>query len=172
VLTSATWREHARRFRHHGTGGRYHDLERGWSNRLDEMLAALLRVNATRLAEWTERHRAMAARCQEHLAGLPLVLPVERGGARHVYHLFTVRHGSPARLAKIRADLGVGTAVHYPVPMPEQPMYEAMVRGTERRWPVAARVGREVLSLRCFAERTDDEVDQVADAVRLACDRV
>ncbi len=164
--------ERARRLRHHGDGGRYLHLELGWSSRLDEVQAALLRVKAARLAEWTERHRAIAARYRERLAGLPLALPVERPGARHVYHLFTVRHPARDRLGKVLADLGVGTAVHYPVPVPEQPMYEAAVRARGGRWPVAARVAREVLSLPCFAELTDDEVEQVADTVRLACERL
>jgi dTDP-4-amino-4,6-dideoxygalactose transaminase len=97
---------------------------------------------------------------------------MERPGARHVYHLFTVRHPARDAFAKVLADLGVGTAVHYPVPVPEQPMYEASVRGSGRSWPVAARTAREVLSLPCFAELTDDEVDQVAGAVRQACERV
>jgi len=162
--------ERARRLRHHGDGGRYRHLELGWSSRLDEMQPALLRVKAARLPEWTDRHRAIAARYHERLAGLPLILPVERRGARHVYHLFTVRHPARDHLAKVLADLGVGTAVHYPVPVPEQPMYEDRARGG--RWPVAARVAREVLSIPCFAELTDDEVEQVADAVRLACERV
>jgi dTDP-4-amino-4,6-dideoxygalactose transaminase len=164
--------QRARRLRHHGDGGRYRHLELGWSSRLDEVQAALLRVKAARLPAWTERHRAIAARYHERLAGLPLTLPVERAGARHVYHLFTVRHAARDALAKILADLGVGTAVHYPVPVPEQPMYEARARESGRSWPEAARAAREVLSLPCFAELTDDEVETVAVAVRRACERV
>src|SRR5207244_9155472 len=83
---------HVRRLRHHGDTGRYHHVELGYCSRLDEMQAALLRVKLRRLTEWEERRRWIAARYREGLGGLPLRLPGERSGARHVYHLCTVRH--------------------------------------------------------------------------------
>jgi dTDP-4-amino-4,6-dideoxygalactose transaminase len=89
--------------------------------------------------------------------------------ARHVYHLFTVRHAARDRLQQALTDLGVGTAVHYPIPVPGQPLFG--IDG-EHRWPEAWRAAREVLSLPCFAELTDDEVERVADGVRVACERV
>ena len=89
-----------------------------------------------------------------------------------VRHPFTVRPSARDRRRAVLADLAVGTAVHYPVPVPEQSPDEAMVWDSGRRWPVAERVAREVLSLPCLAEPTDHEVDEVADAVRAASDRV
>ncbi|MEK7714757.1 MAG: DegT/DnrJ/EryC1/StrS family aminotransferase, partial [candidate division NC10 bacterium] len=94
---------------------------------------------------------------------------VERAPARHVYYLFTVRHAQRDALAKALADLGVGTAVHYPIPVPGQPMFGG---GGERQFPEAWRASREVLSIPCWAELTDDEVETVAAAVRQACERV
>lgn len=158
-----------RRLRHHGDVGRYRHAELGWCSRLDEIQAALLRVKLRRLAEWTDRRRRIAARYGELLAGLPITLPVERPPARHIYHLYTVRHPERDRLAKVLADLGVGTAVHYPLPIPGQ---QAFGGGGEREWPEAWRAAREVLSLPCFPEMTDDEVEQVAAAVREACERI
>jgi dTDP-4-amino-4,6-dideoxygalactose transaminase len=118
------------------------------------------------------RHHGDAGR-YEHAelgyAGSPLTLPEEREGARHVYYLYTVRHPQRDALAKVLADLGVGTAVHYPVPVPAQPMFGA---DGERRWPEAWRAAREVLSLPCFAELTDDEVEEVARLVKRACESV
>ena len=97
-----------------------------------------------------------------------LTLPVQRRGAHHVYHLYVVRHPQRDALAKMLADLGVGTAVHYPIPIPAQPMFG---NSDERAWPEAWRAAREVLSLPCFAELTDQEVEEVARAVRRACER-
>lgn len=155
-----------RRLRHHGDGGRYRHVELGYSSRLDELQAALLRVKLARLEAWTAARRRIAARYREALAGLPLTLPIEREPARHVYHLYTVRHEQRDALAKALAELGVGTAVHYPIPVPGQPMFGLPA---ERRWPEASRAAREVLSLPCYAELTDDEVSQVTRAVRAAC---
>ena len=160
--------ERVRRLRHHGDSGRYRHVELGYASRLDEIQAAVLRVKLKRLGDWTERRRRHAARYRELLAGLPLGLPVERGEARHVYHLFTVRHTARDALAKALADLGVSTAVYYPLAVPHQPLFGE----DERRFPEAWRAAREVLSLPCFAELGDEEVERVATAVRHACERL
>lgn len=160
--------ERVRRLRHHGDGGRYRHVELGYASRLDELQAAVLRVKWRRLGEWTERRRRLVARYRDRLAGLPLSLPLERREARHVYHLFTVRHAQRDAFAKALADLGVGSSVHYPLPVPSQPMFG----GDERRFPEAWRAAREVLSLPCFAELTDDEADTVAAAARKACELI
>jgi dTDP-4-amino-4,6-dideoxygalactose transaminase len=158
--------EHVRRLRHHGDSGRYHHVELGYCTRLDELQAALLRVKLRRLRAWEDRRRAIAGEYLEALAHLPLELPVERPDARHVYHLFTVRH--PRRDAVVAAltELGVGTAVHYPRAVPGQPLFG---EDGQARWPEAWRAAREVLSLPCFPEMTEAEVAGVIDAVRRAC---
>jgi dTDP-4-amino-4,6-dideoxygalactose transaminase len=158
-----------RRLRHHGDGGRYDHVELGWCSRLDELQAGILRVKLRRLAQWTEARRRIARRYREQLADLPLTLPTERAEAQHVYYLYTVRHAQRDALAKVLADLGVGTAVHYPLPVPSQPMFG---RDDERAWPQAWRASREVVSLPCFPELRDEEVDAVARAVREACARI
>jgi len=196
-----------RRVRHHGDGGRYRHVELGWCSRLDEVQAALLRVKLRRLDAWTEARRRVALRYRAglaELAGLGLGLPVERPPARHVYHLFTVRHPRRDALAQALAEAGVGTAVHYPVPVPAQPMFAGGVeRGAQLvpeagpakppfpkksppfeaslsesgpdaagPWPEAWRAAREVLSLPCYPEMRDDEVEGVIAAVRAATERV
>jgi dTDP-4-amino-4,6-dideoxygalactose transaminase len=161
--------EHVRRLRHHGDSGRYHHVELGYCSRLDEMQAAMLRVKLTRLDAWTEARRRLAARYRERLAGLPLALPAEHPRARHIYHLFSVRHPQRDALAKALADLGVGTAVHYPLPVPGQPLFGDR---DERKYPEAWRASREVLSLPCFPELTEAEADEVAKAVRTALERL
>jgi dTDP-4-amino-4,6-dideoxygalactose transaminase len=155
-----------RRLRHHGDGGRYRHVELGAASRLDELQAAILRVKLDHLDEWTAACRRIAARYDERLRGAPLVLPRERPDAHHVYHLYTVRHPKRDALAARLAALGVGTAVHYPIPIPAQPMFGHDPQG----WPEAARAAREVLSLPCFAEMTEDETEEVARAVWRACE--
>ena len=158
-----------RRLRHHGDTGRYQPVELGYCSRLDEVQAAMLRVKLRRLAAWTEARRRLAAHYRRGLAGLPLGLPHEDPRARHTYHLFTVRHPQRDVLAKALADLGVGTMVHYPRAVPEQPLFGL---DAERHWPQAWRAAREVLSLPCYPELSEAEADDVVAAVRTAIGRL
>jgi dTDP-4-amino-4,6-dideoxygalactose transaminase len=160
---------HLRRLRHHGDGGRYQHVELGYCSRLDEVQAAMLRVKLRHLDAWTEARRRLAARYGQGLAGLPLGLPAEDARARHIYHLYTVRHPRRDALARALGDLGIGTMVHYPRAIPEQPMFGL---DAERPWPEACRAAREVLSLPCYPEMTDGEIDGVVAAVRTAVGRV
>jgi dTDP-4-amino-4,6-dideoxygalactose transaminase len=160
--------ERIRRLRDHGSMRKYEHLELGHSSRLDELQAAVLRVKLRHLPDWNEARRRLAARYRELLRGVPLELPEERPPARHVYHQFTVRSPQRDALVKRLADLGVGTAVHYPSILPEQPLFRR--DGSGEAWPVAARAAREVLSLPCFPELTPEEAGAVAAALRVALD--
>ena len=169
VTDRADVAERITRLRHHGDSGRYEHVELGSCSRLDELQAAVLRVKLVRLAAWTEARRRIADRYRAALAGVRLDLPTEAGMARHVYHLFTVRHPQRDALAKALTGEGVCTAVYYPRSVPDQPLFAG---DAQRRWPEAWRASREVLSLPCFAELSDGEVDQVAAAVRRVCERL
>lgn len=154
-----------RRRRNHGDAGKYHHVEPGWTSRLDEIQAAVLRVKLRRLGEWTAARRRVAARYDAGLAGCPLTLPPARAGAGHVYHQYTVRTPERDALAKHLATAGIGTACHYPQPIPAQPLFRALgydLAGC----PEARAASQEVLSLPCFPELTDEEVDTVVAAIR------
>src|SRR5881296_1270371 len=161
--------ERIAKLRHHGDSGRYEHVELGYCSRLDELQAAFLRVKLRRLPEWTTARRRIAGLYHEGLSGVGLELPTEAARARHVYHLFTVRHPRRDALAKLLTDDGISPAVYYPRSVPDQPMFGG---GAERRWPEAWRASREVLSLPCFAELTDDEVERAVAGVRRACERL
>jgi dTDP-4-amino-4,6-dideoxygalactose transaminase len=160
---------HVRRLRHHGDTGRYHHVELGYCSRLDEVQAAMLRVKLRHLEAWNVARRQLAGRYRAGLAGLPLGLPAEHPRAQAIYHQFVVRHPQRDALAKALADLGVGTMVHYPLPVPGQPLFG--LEG-EKRWPHAWRAAREVLSLPCYPEMTDAEVEGVIAAVGTAVKRL
>lgn len=144
----------------------FSEMTDGRCSRLDELQAALLTVKLPHLSAWNERRRAIAARYREALAGLDdLILPVERPGARHVYHLYVVR--SPARdaLQAALAERGIRTGRHYPYPAHLQP---GLVEGVRIPAPlsVTERLQREILSLPIFPSMTDAQVERVIDAVR------
>jgi len=144
-------------------------VELGYCSRLDEIQAAMLRVKLRHLEAWNVARRQLAARYRKLLVGLPLGLPYEHPRAQPIYHQFVVRHPRRDAFAKALADLGVGTMVHYPLPVPGQPLFGL---DGEKRWPHSWRAAKEVLSLPCYPEMTDEEVEGVAAAVRTALERV
>ena len=159
-----------RRLRDHGSPRKYEHVELGYSSRLDEMQAALLRVKLPHLPAWNEARRSIAARYRELLRGAPLGLAEEVPPARHIYHQFTVRTPKRDALVTALAEAGIGTAVHYPIPIPAQPMFA--MPDADRAFPHATRAAAEVLSLPCFPELSDEEIRTVAAAVRAALQRL
>lgn len=157
--------ERVRRGRNHGQTQRYTHADLGWTSRLDELQAAILRVKLRHLDEWTERRRAVAARYAARLRGCPVVLPPEVPAARHVYHQVTIRTPARDALAKHLAARGIGTTCHYPLPIPAQPLFRELGYDPTP-FPAAWAASREVLSLPCFPELRPDEVDLVAEAIQ------
>jgi dTDP-3-amino-3,4,6-trideoxy-alpha-D-glucose transaminase len=165
LVNDPALREALRRLRNGGQSDRYRHEVVGMNSRLDEMQAAILRVKLTRLAAWTDRRRALAALYGRELAGLPLQLPVEQPYARAVYHLYVVRHPRRDALAAHLKERGIGTLIHYPIPLHLQPAFAGL--GLKAgALPVAEAAAREILSLPLYPEMTDAQVVRVAEAVR------
>jgi dTDP-4-amino-4,6-dideoxygalactose transaminase len=155
--------DHVRVLRQHGSRKKYVHEYLGLCSRLDELQAALVRVKFRHLDAWTEQRRAHARRYVELLQGLPIELPAERPGDRAVYHLFTIRTPARNALQDYLQRRGIGTMVHYPIPLHQQPIYRDL---TAETFPESERAGREVLSLPLYAEITAEEIETVARTIR------
>lgn len=154
-----------RRLRNGGQSDRYRHEIAGINSRLDEMQAALLRVFLRHLPAWTERRRALAALYLRELEGSKVVLPEEQPYAQANYHLFVIRHPRRDVLMEGLKARGIGSLIHYPIPLHLQPAF-ACLGGRAGDFPVAETAAREILSLPLYPELTDDQVIEVARAVR------
>lgn len=152
-----------RRLRDHGRLDKDVHLEVGFNLRFNEIQAAIGGVLLPRLDRMNDRRRALAARYEAGLDGLPLARPVERPGARHVYHLYVVRTERRKALAEFLKERGVQTGIHYPVPSHRQP---AVARLRPPALPETERLVEEILSLPISADHTEAEIDHVAATVR------
>jgi dTDP-4-amino-4,6-dideoxygalactose transaminase len=152
-----------RRIRDHGRLNKDVHVEVGFNLRFNELQAAGGRVLLRRLDAMNERRRAIAARYASGLAGLPLVLPQERPGGRHVYHLYVVRTPRRAELAEFLKARGIQTGIHYPVPCHRQP---ALARLEPPPLEDTERLVDEILSLPISGNHTDAEIDEVVAAVK------
>jgi dTDP-4-amino-4,6-dideoxygalactose transaminase len=147
-----------------GAEHKYHHIVRGFNYRLEELQAAILRVKLSELEAWTTARRSHAALYRELLKEADASLPVEAPGRRHVYHIFAIRHTRRDRLAAVLAQAGVGTGIHYPVPVHLQTGYADLGYGPGD-FPVAERAAREVLSLPMYPELRPDQVTAVSELV-------
>ena len=152
-----------RRLRDHGRLNKDVHSEVGFNLRFNEIQAAIGRVLLGRLDAMNDRRRVLAARYGAALAGVPLGLPAERPGARHVYHLYVVRTPRRAELAAFLKARGIQTGIHYPVATHRQPAVE---RYAGSPLPETERLVDEILTLPLSAGHTEAEIDAVAAAVR------
>lgn len=158
--------DHVRRLRNHGSGrDRYVHEELGFTSRLDALQAAILRVKLERVEVWNERRRSLAALYDELLSGLPLRLPKERPGCRHVYHVYCIRTPSRDALRDALQAAGVETAVYYPLPLHLQPALHGRCRvvGDLQEADAAARTA---LALPMHPHLGPDDVARVASVIR------
>ena len=153
----------ARALRNYGQYRRYeHDII-GFNSRMDEVQAAILGVKLGYLDEWNARRRSLAAVYLDKLADTGLLLPHEKTYAKHVYHLFAVRHSDRTSITGHLRDSGIQTLIHYPVPIHMQKPY---VGAASRTLPRTERVCDEVFSLPMNPWVKDEEIEFVIDELR------
>lgn len=166
VLVSDTrYSERLRRLRNGGQSRRYYHDEPGINSRLDELHCAVLRAKLPHLDAWTARRRAIAAIYDRELADGAVRPLGEQPYAQSCYHLYVVRSPRRDALAQELHDKGIGTLIHYPVPLHLQKMY-ARLGGKVGDFPNAEQVVGEILSLPMYPELTDAQALAVAAAVR------
>jgi len=155
-----------RSLREHGQSTRYYHPVVGYNARLDEIQAAILRIKLRRLPAWNARRVEIARRYNAALADSGVTVPEIPDGDRHVFHLYVVRvpDGRRDALKAFLGERGIGTGVHYPVPIHLQEA-AAFLGYRKGDLPVTERLAGEILSLPMFAELTDAQVDTTAAAV-------
>lgn len=152
--------------RDHGQAKKYyHDIE-GYNGRLDSIQAGWLSVKLRHLAKWNESRRALANSYHELFADAKdsLIVPVEAAWTKGVYHLYVVRVQDREALQAHLAEAGIGTGVHYPIPLHLQKAYEHLGY-TRGAFPITERVAAEIVSLPMFPQMTADQQAEVVQEV-------
>ena len=156
VTDDADLAAQVRLLRAHGLTGDYEHTAVTGNSRLSELEAAALRLELRRLPEWNARRQLIARSYREAAPEMRWQAPHER----HVYHLCVARIDDRDAF---RAQMPFGTAVHYPRALTQQPAYRQFVRDP---CPEAESWAAECVSLPCFPEMTDDEIEIVCRALR------
>jgi dTDP-4-amino-4,6-dideoxygalactose transaminase len=155
-----------RMLRDHGQAKKYyHDME-GDNGRLDAIQAGILSIKLKHLGQWNEKRRECAAVYRRILAPLAesIGLPFEPSWSRAVYHLYVIRYADRAGLQTHLNVCGVGTAIHYPIPLHSQKAYQGLGY-REGDFPVTEEIAPQILSLPMYAQLRPDQQEKVAEAI-------
>lgn len=152
--------------RDHGQSRKYyHDIE-GYNGRLDALQAGILHVKLGHLKSWNEQRRAKAAEYSRLLADCNAVLlPYEPSWSRGVFHLYVIRTADRDGMMQYLKENGIGSAIHYPVPLHLQKAYRSL-NYSAGDFPVTESAASEILSLPMFPQLTSEQVEKVCTEVK------
>lgn len=151
--------------RDHGQAKKYyHDME-GYNGRLDALQTGILSVKLRHLAAWNEKRREKAMEYNSLFAASEGVkTPYEPSWSKAVYHLYVVRTDDREGMMAHMGKAGIGTGIHYPIPLHQQRAYESLNYKTGD-FPVTEKVAKQIVSLPMFPNLTADQQGRVAAEV-------
>jgi dTDP-4-amino-4,6-dideoxygalactose transaminase len=142
----------------------YHDVE-GYNGRLDAIQAGLLHAKLAHLAKWNAKRRDRAVEYNQLLAGNDAVsLPCEPSWSNAVYHLYVIRTRDRDGLMSHLKAAGIGTGIHYPIPLHLQKAYSSL-NYSPGDFPVSERASAEIVSLPMFPQLQSAQQARVADEI-------
>ncbi len=164
-----------RMLRDHGGEEKYIHQIYGHNYRMEAIQGAVLSVKMNYIQEWTEGRRRAAKKYYELLKDVDeITLPKEMDYGKHVYHLFVIKikNMAESKSSKNRNDLqkflnanGIGTGLHYPLPLHLQPCFESL--GYEKgAFPVTEDLADNCLSLPMYPELSDKQIEYVSSKIK------
>ena len=161
-----------RMLRDHGQAKKYyHDVE-GYNGRLDAIQAGLLTTKLAYLEQWNARRRDLAVEYNRLLAGNDAIIcPYEPSWSLAVYHLYVIRTKDRDGMIEHLKQAGIGTGIHYPVPLHMQKAYFQLQYKPED-FPVATHVASEIVLLPMFPQLNSDQQALVVNAIQAFSERV
>ena len=155
-----------RMLRDHGQAKKYyHDME-GYNGRLDSLQAGILSTKLTHLAQWNAGRQAAAKRYDDLLSSVPEVIcPYSPDWGRAIFHLYVVRVRDRESLQKYLAEAGIGTGIHYPVPLHLQKAYQSSGY-KQGDFPVTEKIAAQIVSLPMYPHLTADQQSRVVEAIK------
>jgi dTDP-4-amino-4,6-dideoxygalactose transaminase len=152
--------------RDHGQATKYHHDIEGYNGRLDAIQAGLLHVKLRYLSKWNTLRRERAAEYNRLLSAADpgVTPPYEPSWSKAVYHLYVVRSDNREGLISHLKNAGIGTGIHYPIPLHLQKAYASM-HYRVGDFPVAEKVASEIVSLPMFPQLTHEEQARVVEEI-------
>ncbi len=165
VTNDAALADRARMLRDHGRSEKYAHKYVGYGYRLDALQAAILGAKLPHLDAWNARRRAIAECYDELLTNSDVVTPYVPPHITPIYHVYCIRAKNRDGLRAHLKAQGIDTGIHYPIPLHLQPVY-ADLGYKPGDFPEAEKAAKDIISLPMYPELTDEQVRQIADAIK------
>ena len=154
-----------REIRIHGQSKRYTHTRIGVGGRMDTLQCAIVLAKLERFDWEVQQRLALGARYNQLMDAAGISRIVQRPGRTSVFAQYTVKVPNREQVQQRLQAARIPTAVHYPIPMHQQPAYQGLC---DRPTPVADALAREVMSLPMSADLQPAQQEQVVLALREA----
>ena len=155
-----------RSLRNYGESTKYKNLYCGINSKLDEIQAAILNVKLTYLTDENAKRQHIATKYLEGISNHNIILPITEKNNTHVYQIFTIRSENRDALQNNLISRDINTVIHYPIPPHKQLAYKML---NQEFYPITEKIHREVLSLPIDPSLTENEIQQVIEALNGFC---
>lgn len=158
--------EKVKALRIHGAKSKYTEyIGDGYKSRLDAIQAAVLSVKLKYIDEWNEKRKENAILYNKLLEDLPIKLPLEREGCKHIYYSYVIATEKRDELQKYLKEKGIETAIYYPIPLHLISIYKDL--GYNRGdFPYAEKYADRVLSLPMYPELEENDIEFICEVIR------
>jgi len=164
ILNNPRLAERIRELRNHGSKGSYKHKRVGFNSRLDEIQAGMLLIKFENIDEYNSKRRRNAALYNSLLSD-KVKCPVEKQGAYHVYHQYTIMSTNRNKIQQRLRGNGISSVVYYPVPLHLQEALKFL--GYHKGdFPLAEKVAQKVLSLPMYPELEESTIVKIAEIVK------
>jgi len=167
VTNSGKIEEKVRNLHQYGWKERYISYIQGTNSRLDEIQAAILRIKLSHLTKDNELRRKISDYYREVLDGKNIIVPAKIENTLHSMHLFVVECEDREKLQNFMMQNGIGTSIHYPKAIHQQPAYEGRIRGSSLYY--TEKLYKRILTLPLYPEMSDNQIERVCKALKKFC---
>ncbi len=148
----------------HGMPQKYVHEVIGRNDRADGLQSAVLSTKLPHLDKWNALRRTHAAQYRSLLSSNPnITIITENSYGEPIYHLFVIRIKNRDAMQKKLAEKGIGTGIHYPVPIHQQKAFTDLWKTAS--FPATEKLAAEILSLPMYAELTESHIQEVCTAL-------
>ncbi|MEZ0536164.1 DegT/DnrJ/EryC1/StrS family aminotransferase [Caldicellulosiruptoraceae bacterium PP1] len=158
--------EKVRLLRQHGMKKKYYNEIIGFNSRLDAIQAAMLDVKLKYIDNWNKARRRIANAYKQNISLDKIILPYEKNGLKHIYHLFVLQYENRELIMKYLNENNISTGVYYPVPLHLTKALEYL--GYKKGdFPIAEMLSTKTFAIPMFPELNENEINYIISKINM-----